>query len=181
MRGLSGAELLALRSFELHAGARLAGDLRFRSGVYGKNPVERFRDAAEKYGYIVAGSNNSRNSSWQASSAAIRAMPSDVGARLSIDEKRVYTAGLSGGARVAMEVALGTGRIAGVIASSAGYPDAVPRKTVPFAVFGTAGTRGLQLPGDATAGQRADIATSSSDIRRRPYLAFERAGNRGAG
>jgi len=30
--------------------------------------------------------------------------------------------------------------VAGVIASSAGWPDAKPRKTVPFVVFGTAGT-----------------------------------------
>ena len=36
--------------------------------------------------------------------------------------------------------ALGKNRIAGVIASSAGYPDARPRASVPFAVFGTAGT-----------------------------------------
>jgi predicted esterase len=114
--------------------------LAFDPGARGKNAVERFRAAAEKYGYIVAGSNNSRNASWQASAEAIRAMPSDVAARFHIDEKRVYTAGLSGGARVAMEVAMKTGRIAGVIASSAGYPDAVPRKAVPFAVFGTAGT-----------------------------------------
>ncbi len=60
--------------------------------------------------------------------------------RFTIDAKRIYTAGLSGGARVAMEVALGTDRIAGVIASSAGYPDSRPRKSVPFAIFGTAGT-----------------------------------------
>jgi hypothetical protein len=39
-----------------------------------------------------------------------------------------------------MQVALGNKIIAGVIASSAGYPDSQPRKTVPFAVFGTAGT-----------------------------------------
>ena len=67
-------------------------------------------------------------------------MSADLDARFHIDEKRVYTAGLSGGARVAMMVALGTGKIAGVIASSAGWPDAVPRKSAPFAVFGTAGT-----------------------------------------
>ena len=72
--------------------------------------------------------------------AAIEAMSADVYTRFRIDEKRVYTAGLSGGARVAMQVALGSGRIAGVIASSAGFPDSVPRKTAPFDVFGTAGT-----------------------------------------
>src|SRR5438105_4945707 len=93
--------------------------LAFDPGARGQAPVERFRTAAETYGYIVAGSNNSRNSSWQASSDAIRAVSADIGNRFRIDEKRVYTAGLSGGARVAMEVALGTDRIAGVIASSA--------------------------------------------------------------
>ncbi len=62
------------------------------------------------------------------------------GQRFVIDARRVYTAGMSGGARVALGVALGSRQIAGVIASSAGYPDQKPRKTVPFAVFGTAGT-----------------------------------------
>jgi hypothetical protein len=45
-------------------------------------------------------------------------------------------------------VALGiapAGRIAGVIASSAGFPDSKPRKTVPFPVFGTAGTEDFNL------------------------------------
>ena len=70
-----------------------------------------------------------------------RAMSADLGQRFSIDAQRVYLTGLSGGARVAMQVALGkTNNIAGVIASSAGYPDSQPRSRVPFAVFGTAGT-----------------------------------------
>src|SRR5262245_44345184 len=114
--------------------------LAFDPGARGRIPVERYQAAAELYGYIVAGSNRSRNGSWSASEAAIRAMSQDVGARFSVNEKRVYTAGMSGGARVAMTVALGTNRIAGVIASSAGFPDSRPRKSVPFAIFGTAGT-----------------------------------------
>jgi len=114
--------------------------LAFDPRARGRSPVERFQKAAESYGYIVAGSNNSRNGSWEVSMAAIEAMSADVYTRFRIDEKRVYTAGMSGGARVAMQVALGSGRIAGVIASSAGFPDSVPRKTAPFDVFGTAGT-----------------------------------------
>lgn len=106
----------------------------------GRAPVERFEAAAEMYGYVVAGSNNSRNGSWEASVAATQAMSADVGQRFAVDAKRMYTAGLSGGARVAMQVALGAGQIAGVIASSAGFPDSKTRKSVPFAVFGTAGT-----------------------------------------
>jgi len=114
--------------------------LAFDPAARGRLAVSRFLAAAEEYGYIVAGSNNSRNGAWDASLAAIRAMPADLDTRFSIDKKRVYTAGLSGGARVAMQVALASGKIAGVIASSAGFPDAQPRKSVPFVVFGTAGT-----------------------------------------
>ena len=52
----------------------------------------------------------------------------------------MYTAGMSGGARVALAVALGSPHVAGVIASSAGYPDGRVRKTLPFPLFETAGT-----------------------------------------
>src|SRR5262249_57694153 len=57
-----------------------------------------------------------------------------------IDANGFDVTGMSGGARVAMQVALATNKITGVIASSAGYPDSRPRKSVPFVVFGTAGT-----------------------------------------
>jgi len=113
--------------------------LAFDSGARGRVPVERYRQAAEKYGYIVAGSLNSRNGPWEVSLKAAKAMTADVKARLSIDPKRVYTAGMSGGARVAMKVAIDSKQIAGVFASSAGFPDEfMPR--LPFAVFGSAGT-----------------------------------------
>src|SRR5438552_19004603 len=46
----------------------------FDPGARGRVPVERYQAAAEKYGYIVAGSNNSRNGSWEVSAAAARAM-----------------------------------------------------------------------------------------------------------
>src|SRR2546425_5466293 len=39
-----------------------------------------------------------------------------------------------------MQVAVSSKIVAGVIASSAGYPDSKPRKSLPFVVFGTAGT-----------------------------------------
>lgn len=115
--------------------------LAFDPRARGLNAVERFAEAAEKYGWIVAGSNNSRNGSWDLSLAALGAMSKDVLERFRVNEKRLYTAGMSGGARVAMQIGLSTGgNVAGVIAGSAGYPDSQPRKTVTFAVFGVAGT-----------------------------------------
>jgi predicted esterase len=114
--------------------------LAFDPAARGRIPVERYQAAAELYGYIVAGSNQSRNGSWATSEAAIKAISRDVAERFVVDEKRVYTAGMSGGARVALAIALSSPRIAGVIASSAGFPDSKPRKTARFPIFGTAGT-----------------------------------------
>jgi pimeloyl-ACP methyl ester carboxylesterase len=112
----------------------------FHPGARGRSMVEKYQAAAEQYGYIVAGSNTSRNGPWEVSGAAVKAMATDLGQRLSIDPQRIYLTGLSGGARVAMQVALTNAHIAGVIASSGGYPDSRPRSKVGFAVFGTAGT-----------------------------------------
>jgi len=66
-------------------------------------------------------------------------MTADVEQRFPIDPKRIYTAGMSGGARVAMKLAMDSESIAGVFASSAGFPDD-PRDEVRFPIFGSAGT-----------------------------------------
>lgn len=87
----------------------------------GEVSVKLFHEAAEKYGFIVVGSNNSRN--FQDPSAAIRTLWADVKQRYAIDPRRIYTAGLSGGARVASSIALACKNcIAGVIANGAGLP-----------------------------------------------------------
>ncbi|MEK6302671.1 MAG: hypothetical protein AABO41_18320 [Acidobacteriota bacterium] len=104
-------------------------------------PVEHFKDAAETYGYILAGSNESRNGPWAPSAKAILAMLNDVVGRFATDQQRVYTAGLSGGARVACRLgSLLKGQIAGVIACGAGFPaEMAPSEAPPFVLFGTAG------------------------------------------
>src|SRR6187549_60292 len=89
----------------------------FHPGARGIAIVEKYRAAAEKYGYIVAASNNSRNGPWDVSERAIVAMTRDLMTRFSTDQKRLYATGHSGGARVAMQIAL-TNPLAGVIASS---------------------------------------------------------------
>ncbi len=65
-------------------------------------------------------------------------MARDVGTRFSTDPKRLYATGHSGGARVAMPLAL-RNPIAGVIASSAGFADRESHTKLSFAFFGTAG------------------------------------------
>lgn len=96
----------------------------FDPGGRGRRPVEMYKDIAEKYGFVFAGSNNSRNFS-DNQSEAVNALWRDTHMRLALDDRRVYVSGFSGGARVAGMMALsGSGSIAGVIAHGAGYPSA---------------------------------------------------------
>ncbi|HEX7176890.1 MAG TPA: hypothetical protein VF240_16640 [Pyrinomonadaceae bacterium] len=114
----------------------------------GSVPVERFREAAEKYGWIVVGSNNSRNGPLAPSVAAARAVWADTRARLSIDDRRLYAAGFSGGARHAVRVnQLCQNCLAGVIACGAGFPpDIDPSASSRFALFGMAGADDFNFP-----------------------------------
>ncbi|MBX7223088.1 MAG: tetratricopeptide repeat protein [Blastocatellia bacterium] len=111
----------------------------FDPGARGSLPVERFRAAAEKYGFIVAGSNNSRNG--ENPNEAIKFFLQDTHERFAIDENRRYTAGFSGGARVATAIANSlNGQVAGVIACGGGYAQGfTPTKAMPYVVFGMAG------------------------------------------
>lgn len=113
--------------------------LTFDGSGRGREGVERYRAAAEKYGYVVAGSNNSRNGPWNVGLDAAAAMTADIKGRFPIDLKRMYTAGMSGGARVAIMVAQNSSSVAGVLASSAGYSTAF-HKSERFPFFGSAGT-----------------------------------------
>jgi hypothetical protein len=113
--------------------------LAFDGGGGGRQGVERYHAAAEKYGYVVAGSNNSRNGPWNVGLDAAAAMTRDIKRRLPVDPKRMYTAGMSGGARVAIMVAQNSPDIAGVLASSAGYSTTF-HVSERFPFFGSAGT-----------------------------------------
>jgi len=95
----------------------------FDPGGRGRRPLELYKDIAEAYGFILAGSNNSRNFSSD-QSKAVNATWQDTHARLALDEHRSYASGFSGGARVAGAMAFSgpPGQIAGVIAYGAGYP-----------------------------------------------------------
>jgi tetratricopeptide (TPR) repeat protein len=115
----------------------------------GKVAVEIFHEAAEKYGVIVIGSNNSQNDlSAEKLSEIITSLWKDSHARFSIDEKRVYAAGLSGGARVANYFAISChGCLAGVIACSATFTPKFPLdKPLPYAIYGTTGVDDFNYP-----------------------------------
>src|SRR5216117_587568 len=65
----------------------------FDPAARGQLAVETIRAAAEKYGYIVVGSNNSHNGAEAASTESAKAMWQDTQQRFPIDEHRRYIAG----------------------------------------------------------------------------------------
>jgi dienelactone hydrolase len=92
----------------------------FEPGARGALPLQNFSKAAEKYGYILLCSNNSKNGPWDPIFEAGNAMMNDSQKRFSIDTDRIYTSGFSGGARAASAVAVLIGKTAGVIGCGAG-------------------------------------------------------------
>jgi poly(3-hydroxybutyrate) depolymerase len=119
----------------------------FDPGARGRLPVERFKEAAEKYGWIVLGSNNSRNGPMDVVINAWNAMQTDTHQRFAIDDERMYATGFSGGARAAIGIALGCKCLAGVIASGAGFPiDLAPSPQMHFVFFGAAGVEDFNYP-----------------------------------
>ena len=62
----------------------------FDPGARGKVPVDRLRTGAEKFGYIVVGSNNSRNGPFEPIFENVNAISDDTQERFSIDPQHTY-------------------------------------------------------------------------------------------
>jgi len=108
----------------------------------GHIPVSLIKKTAENLGYIVVGSNNSRNGLIPDElNHILSTLIADTQNKLAIDSKRVYLIGFSGGARVACMVAQGVSGVKGVIACSAGFQPS--RNYLSFHFIGVAGSRDM--------------------------------------
>jgi dienelactone hydrolase len=120
----------------------------FSPGANGATPVRLLLEAAEQYGYIVIGSNDSRNGPWEPIHAAQRALRREARERFAIDSRRSYATGFSGGSRAAFGLALQHPRaFAGVILCGAvftGGQDLRPNRKL--AVYGLVGDADLNYP-----------------------------------
>lgn len=95
----------------------------FDPHAIGDLPVSLYKELAEQYGYIIVGSNNSKNGTgWEDSQNIANKLFADAGKRLSINTQRIYVMGFSGGARVANALTITNGSIAGVICCGASAP-----------------------------------------------------------
>jgi predicted esterase len=139
----------------------------FDPAARGSVAVSGFVKAASKYGYIIACSNNSKNQlPWNEISDAVNAMFMDVQQKYSIDNRRIYTSGFSGGSRVASMIALQNKIISGVIACGAGLPDAGGlNKSISFGYFGMVGNRDMNYLEMHDLGNKLDSLGINSEIR----------------
>ncbi len=120
----------------------------FSPGADGATPVRLLQDAAEQYGYIVIGSNDSRNGPWEPIHAAQRALRREAKARFTIHPRRSYATGFSGGSRAALSLALRHPRdFAGVISVGAvfTYAEPLPGRSK-LAVYGLVGDADIACP-----------------------------------
>jgi pimeloyl-ACP methyl ester carboxylesterase len=109
-------------------------------------PVRKYKALADAYGFILVGSNNSKNGNdWATTETIWQQLAADTRSRLKIDTRRVYTIGFSGGAKVASYIAIQHPGIAGVIAGGAGLPDGVSAGDFPFSFTAIAGQGDMNL------------------------------------
>ncbi|MGE4287130.1 MAG: hypothetical protein AB7E36_00460 [Salinivirgaceae bacterium] len=89
----------------------------------GTLPLNNYKDLANKYGYILIGSNLIKNSLPASyTSALFEALLNEARSRFLIDEKRLFTSGFSGGAKLAILFAQQYREIIGVAACGASLP-----------------------------------------------------------
>ena len=118
----------------------------FDPGARGKIGIYPFIEAAEKYNYILVCSNDSSNGTFEDNFNTINRLFSTVFDSYNIDENRIYTAGFSGGSRLATAVAVLTKQIEGVIACGAGFSpnnSHTPMSKENFSYVGLVGDRDM--------------------------------------
>lgn len=111
----------------------------------GSLPLHKYKTSADSLGFILIGSNTSKNGNdFQYSEELWRIMSEDSRKRLKIDPQRIYTAGFSGGAKVGY-VALNHPEVKGVLAMGAGLPDGTPAGNYTFSFTAMTGEGDMNM------------------------------------
>lgn len=117
-------------------GSKATVFLAFDPGGHGTFPVNRYKDLAEKYGFILMGSNDSRNGLPIEQVGRIAdALFSEMTTRFHADSTRIYLTGFSGGARVSCFTGMFSHKVRGVIGCGAGLPESTRQHQWTFDYF----------------------------------------------
>ncbi|MFH2094984.1 MAG: hypothetical protein ABIJ16_04720, partial [Bacteroidota bacterium] len=106
----------------------------------GCDPVIMYTPLAEKYGFIIAGSNFIENNQQPAVQIGhVRSLINELKGKYSIYKMRICLAGFSGGARTAVSCAMNIPGISTVIGCGGGFPQVDKPITNRFDYIGMAG------------------------------------------
>ena len=112
----------------------------------GSLPLDKYKALADKYDFILTGSNNSKNGNdWATAESIWSTLFNDTQKRLKINANRIYLCGFSGGAKVVTYIGLHDSEIKGVIANGAGLPDIVNAGNFSFSFTAIAGEGDLNM------------------------------------
>lgn len=93
----------------------------FDPSARGEVGIQPFIPAAREFGYIIVASNNCRNGQHQANFEIASRMMNQLLQSYSVDAKRMYVAGFSGGSRLASAIAVLSKQMQGVIGCGSGF------------------------------------------------------------
>jgi pimeloyl-ACP methyl ester carboxylesterase len=112
----------------------------------GDLPLNLYKSLSEKYGFILLGSNDSKNGLHpQETNGIVKTLMDEVHTVYPVDTNRVYLLGFSGGARVAAMAAMYQVPVKGVIGCGAGFGSGEQPVLYKFDYFGFAGTADFNM------------------------------------
>jgi predicted esterase len=133
-------------SYSVYLPASYAGDqklpvyIAFDPMGRGTFPVTRYKELAEKYQFILIGSNDSRNGQSMNDIGRIaEALMNEAKGRFRADSTRIFLTGFSGGARVASIIGMFGDKVQGVVGCGAGFPETDQEHLHSFDYFAIAG------------------------------------------
>ncbi|MCJ7467740.1 MAG: hypothetical protein MUO53_13720 [Maribacter sp.] len=98
----------------------------FDPAAQGQHGLQPFLKASETYGYVLVCSNDSKNGPFDTNLEIANRLFNKVISDFNVDPRKMYTAGFSGGARLASTIAIVTKKIQGVVACGAGFSSDSP-------------------------------------------------------
>ena len=128
------------------AGAKMPVLLLFDPKGDGTYPLTKYKKLADYYGYILVGSNDSKNgNSGQLTGHILEELMRSVGSTINADSARIYAGGFSGGARVAAVLGLSPAGIQGLALCGAGFPSDQWNGAPPSVIVAMAGNTDMNL------------------------------------
>lgn len=112
----------------------------------GNLPINLYKELADRYNFILLGSNDSRNgNSAEQTAGILQALSAQARILDKADTNLIFAGGFSGGARVAAMLALSPAGIKGLVVCGAGLPQGSWTGIPPNVIVGIAGNSDMNL------------------------------------